>query len=163
MSHAKYRTIFIALGLAFLTVVAGAWLFGSPEAPELILPPAIEQITPLPGSQVPSQTNVEVDVPVGYRIEMFIDNFRIPDGELRFVEGTGVYSWSPSTSQVIEWGPGATSSANGRAMSSTSLPRTGGGSRGTPLSSEKRSECSCCGSFPLSFWAQSGGARSIRL
>jgi len=106
MSHAKYRAIFIALGLAFLAVVAGAWLFGSPEAPELILPPAIEQITPLPGSQVPSQTNVEVDVPVGYRIEMFIDNFRIPDGELRFVEGTGVYSWSPSTSQVIEWGPG---------------------------------------------------------
>lgn len=106
MSHAKYRAIFIALGLAFVFVVTGAWLFGSPDSGQVPLPGAIEAIAPAPRSQVPSQTSVEVDVPVGYRIEMFIDNFRVPQSELRFVEGTGVYSWSPLLSDTISWGPG---------------------------------------------------------
>ncbi len=106
MSDAKYRLLFIGLGLAFVAVVVVAVRFGSPEAPKVVLPPALEEITPLPASQVPLQAPIEVDVPVGYRIEMFVDGFRVPESELRFVEGTGVYSFSPSQSSIIEWGPG---------------------------------------------------------
>jgi hypothetical protein len=106
VSDAKYRTIFIALGLAFVAVVIGGWWYGSPTADQPVLPGAIEAISPAPGSQVPVQTPVEVDVPVGYRIELFVDGFRVPEDELRFAEGTGVYSWTPTRASVIEWGSG---------------------------------------------------------
>ena len=45
-------------------------------------------------------------MPVGYRIEMYVDGFRVPESELLFVEGTGVYSFSPHLSDVIGWGSG---------------------------------------------------------
>ena len=106
MSHGKYRALFIGLGLAFVAVVVAGVIYGSPEVPTASLPDALEEITPISGSQVPLQAPIEVDVPVGYRIEMFVDNFRVPESELRFVEGTGVYSFSPSQSTVISWGPG---------------------------------------------------------
>ncbi len=106
MSDVKYRLVFAGLGLALVLVVLVGWLFGSPEGDPLVLPDALEQISPIPGSQVPLQTPIEVDVPVAYRIELFVDGFRVPSGELRFVEGTGVYSFEPSRSAVIAWGPG---------------------------------------------------------
>ena len=106
MSDLKYRLIFIGLGVALVAVAVIGWRFGSPEADVAGLPDVIEELSPVPGSQVPLQTPIEIDVPVAYRIEMFVDNFRVPDAELRFVEGTGVYSFDPSRSSVIEWGPG---------------------------------------------------------
>ena len=107
MSDAKYRIIFISLAIAFVAVIIAAFAFGSPSSDQAQLPPAIEGISPLPASQVPSQMAVEVDVPVGYRIEMFIDGFRVPESELRFVEGTGVYSFIPEDSSVIAWNAGS--------------------------------------------------------
>lgn len=94
------------LGAAGLAVVVVAFLYGSPEREREPLPAVLEAISPQPGSQVPRQTAVEVDLPVGYRLEMFADNFRVPESEVRFVEGTGVYSWSPSASSVVIWDAG---------------------------------------------------------
>ena len=106
MSDAKYRLLFAALGLAFLGVVAIGFLFGSPESDQPPLPAVLEEISPIPSAQVPLQTPISVDVPVGYRIEFIVDNFRIPESEVRFVEGTGVFEFSPSQSSLIDWGPG---------------------------------------------------------
>ncbi len=106
MSDAKYRAIFLGLGVAFLAVILAGFVFGSPEAEDVPLPGVLEEISPLPGSQVPLQVRIEVDVPIGYRIEMFVDNFRVPETELQFVEGTGVYSFVPSRSEFIAWGSG---------------------------------------------------------
>lgn len=106
MSDTKYRLIFLGLGVAFVGVVVVGFLLGSPDREGVGLPAAIEEIGPLPSTQVPLQTPIEVDVPVGYRIEMFVDNFRVPTGELLFVEGTGVYRFNPHQSSVIAWGPG---------------------------------------------------------
>ena len=107
MTKRQYRALFAALGLAGAAVVAAAFLFGSPDAGrEPLLPRAVEGIDPAPGSQVPLQAPIEVDLPVGYRAEIYVDGFRAPDSEVRYVEGTGVHSWTPARSSVIAWGPG---------------------------------------------------------
>lgn len=97
--------MFLLLGAAGAAVVVVAFLYGSPEGEREPLPAVLENISPQPGSQVPRQTAVEVDLPVGYGLEMFADDFRV-DSEVRFVEGTGVYSWSPSASSLINWESG---------------------------------------------------------
>lgn len=106
MTKGQYRALFLLLGAAGLAVVVIAFLYGSPEREREPLPAALEAISPQPGSQVPRQTAVEVDLPVGYRVEMFADGYRVPESEMRFVEGTGVYSWSPASSSVINWNAG---------------------------------------------------------
>lgn len=105
MTKGQYRALFLLLGAAGVAVVVVAFLYGSPEGEREPLPAVLENISPQPGSQVPRQTAVEVDLPVGYGLEMFADNFRV-DLEVRFVQGTGVYSWSPSDSSIISWGAG---------------------------------------------------------
>ena len=107
MTDRRYLFIFLGLGLAAVAVVAAAFLFGSPDTGREPLPQALEEIAPLPGSQVPLQTPIEVDVPVGYRVEIFVDGFRVPDSEVRFVEGTGVHSWAPARSSTMVWGSGS--------------------------------------------------------
>lgn len=106
MTKGQYRALFLLLGAAGLAVVVVAFLYGSPEREREPLSDVLEAVSPQPGSQVPRQTAVEVDLPVGYRLEMFADGFRVPPSEVRFVEGTGVHSWSPSASSAIQWGPG---------------------------------------------------------
>ena len=105
MTKGQYRALFLLLGAAGAAVVVVAFLYGSPEGEREPLPAVLENISPQPGSQVPRQTAVEVDLPVGYGLEMFADDFRV-DSEVRFVEGTGVYSWSPSASSLINWESG---------------------------------------------------------
>lgn len=105
MTKGQYRALFLLLGAAGAAVVVVAFLYGSPEGEREPLPAVLENISPQPGSQVPRQTAVEVDLPVGYGLEMFADNFRV-DLEVRFVQGTGVYSWSPSDSSLINWDSG---------------------------------------------------------
>lgn len=106
MTDRRYMLIFLGLGAAAVVVVVAAFLFGSPDAERTPLPPVLEEISPLPGAQVPLQSPVEVDVPVGYQVVMFVDGFRIPDSEVRFVEGTGVHSWAPNRSSTVAWSPG---------------------------------------------------------
>jgi len=102
----RYLAVFLLLGLAAVLVVVMGFVFGSPDTGREPLPRTLEKISPQPGSQVPLQTPVEVDVPVGYRVDIYIDGFRVPDSEVRFVEGTGVHSWAPTRSSTILWTPG---------------------------------------------------------
>ena len=106
MTDRRYLAVFVLLGLAAALVVVLGFRFGSPDRDSTPLPRVIEKISPQPGSQVPLQTPVEVDVPVGYQVDIYIDGFRVPESEVRFVEGTGVYSWAPTRSSTILWAPG---------------------------------------------------------
>ena len=106
MTDRRYLLVFLVLGLLAVAVAVVGFAFGSPEGRPSPLPRAIEGISPQPGSQVPLQTPVEVDVPVGYRVDIYIDGFRVPASEVRFVEGTGVHSWAPTRSSTILWAPG---------------------------------------------------------
>lgn len=79
-------------------------------------PETLENLEPAPGSLVPPQATVLVDVPNEYQIELFIEVFtaegaqwvRIPDSEINStLAATGQYSWRPDPSHFIqEWIPG---------------------------------------------------------
>jgi hypothetical protein len=100
-----YRWIYIGLGLVAVAAVAFGLAFGG-EGDRLMLPEEIEAISPRPGDLVPPQTGIEVDLPVGYIAEIHVDGWLVQD--VTFVEGTGVYRWSPSPSNatIPEWTPG---------------------------------------------------------
>ena len=125
MTDRRYLAVFLLLGLAAGLVAVMGFMFGSPDTGREHLPRVLEKISPQPGSQVPLQTPVEVDVPVGYRVDIYIDGFRVPESEVRFVEGTGVHSWAPTRSSTILWTPGPhTVLVNWRKLSG--LPDEGG-------------------------------------
>jgi hypothetical protein len=100
-----YRLIYIGLALVAVAAIA----FGialSPEGEGIELPGPVESITPVPGSQVPSQAGIEIDLEVGYEVDIVVDGWPITDAT--FVEGTGVYRWSPHPNHptITEWSPG---------------------------------------------------------
>jgi aspartyl-tRNA synthetase len=71
------------------------------------LPDVIESLSPMPRAQVPQQTILEIDLPIGYEIELFIDDYRISSNEIEHIEGTGVYRWKPGPGKSFEsWTPG---------------------------------------------------------
>lgn len=103
----RYRLIYLGLGLLLVVVVALGVAFGSPDTPGDDRPAQIEAVSPEPGETVLRQARLEVDVPAGYTVEIFVDGFRVPEEELFIVEGTGVHSWQPgSETGVAEWSPG---------------------------------------------------------
>lgn len=100
-----YRLIYLGLGLVAVAAIAlGIVLNRSGD--ELVLPEQVEDISPGPGDLVPPQTVVEIDMPVGYRADIYVDGWLVQDAT--FVEGTGVYRWAPSPSNpsITEWLPG---------------------------------------------------------
>ncbi len=100
-----YRLIYLGLGLVAVAAIAFAFAF-SKSGDELLLPDQIEAISPQPGDLVPPQAGVEVDLPVGYSADIYIDGWMVLDAI--FVEGTGVYRWAPSAANptITEWSPG---------------------------------------------------------
>ncbi|NNC40346.1 MAG: hypothetical protein HKN95_06620 [Acidimicrobiia bacterium] len=69
----------------------------------------VESVQPAPGDLVPRQSVIEVDLETGYRAELWIlanpasgTWLRIPESELSYVEGTGVYRWVPGPGKVVE-------------------------------------------------------------
>lgn len=107
VSDSRYRLIYAGLSLALVAVVALAFAFGSPEGRDLGLPEPVEAISPVPGETVLRQSPIEIDMAVGYRLEMFVDGVRIPADELTLVEATGVYSWEPGPGRLFSiWTPG---------------------------------------------------------
>jgi hypothetical protein len=101
-----YRLIYLGLGLVAVAVIAlGIVLNRSGE--ELVLPEQVEAISPRPGDLVPPQASVEIDLPVGYQADIYVDGWLVPDAD--FVEATGVYRWAPSPQSptITEWAPGA--------------------------------------------------------
>lgn len=108
MSNRTYRLIYTALALALLVTVAVAVRYGSPAGEPQTLPEPLEAITPGPDEQVLRQAFLQIDLPVGYEIELIVDGFRIPEAEIGYVPGTGVYTWSPGVDRsFLEWSAGA--------------------------------------------------------
>ncbi len=100
-----YRLIYIGLALIAIAAVALAVAF-NPEGEPVELPDPIESVSPQPGDMVPPQSVLEIDMPVGYRLEIFVNGWPITDATL--VEATGVYRWAPSPSHptIQAWPPG---------------------------------------------------------
>jgi hypothetical protein len=101
----SYRLIYVGLGLVAVAAIAFGLAFGG-GGRELVLPDQIEAISPQPGDLVPPQATVEIDLPVGYRADIYVDGWLVQD--VVFVEGTGVYRWRPfpSNPTITEWAPG---------------------------------------------------------
>ena len=100
-----YRWIYTGLALLGIAAIALGIVF-YPEGESVELPDPIEANSPAPGSQVPPQTALVIDLEVGYQAEIHVDGWPIADAV--FERGTGVYRWSPSPSNpsIHEWGPG---------------------------------------------------------
>jgi hypothetical protein len=94
----------LALALVALVAVVVA-VFPSGEATEL--PEPLESVFPSPGDIVVRQTAVEVDLPVGYTLDLEVDGVRIPPVSIGFTEPTGQYVWQPAPGSIIEeWAGG---------------------------------------------------------
>lgn len=103
----RYRITFTLLGVALAAVVVAAVVL-APSGRVTELPEAVERISPVDGSTVLRQTQLEVDMRVGYGIELFVDGVRIPFDEIRFTESTGTHVWRPGPGLTFEtWRPGA--------------------------------------------------------
>jgi hypothetical protein len=101
-----YRRIITAsIGALLIVVVGAAILTPDGDAPDL--PEPIQALFPLPGDTVVRQTAIEVDLPVGYDLELFVDGIRIPAAEIGFTEATGERIWQPGPfSLFAAWTPG---------------------------------------------------------
>jgi hypothetical protein len=118
MTDRQYRLVFIGLGMLLLGVMGLGWALTSATTSDVTRPEIIEGLSPEPDSQVPRQTSIDIDVPVDYRVEIWIDfrgsgdlaaNWvRVPEAEVTVIEATGQYSWQPSAqgSLLREWEPG---------------------------------------------------------
>lgn len=100
-----YRLIYIGLGLIAIAAIALGVVL-SPDGEPVDLPGPIESVSPEPGDLVPPQATLEIDLDVGYEVEIWVDGWPITDAS--FVEATGVYRWAPSPSHptIQEWSPG---------------------------------------------------------
>lgn len=102
-----YRLVYFGLGALAVAVVALAIVFGGGGDP-VELPDPVESIFPLPGDAVLMQAFVEVDMAVGYTVDIYVDGFLVPENEVNFVEATGVARWAPSPVSLYmdAWAPG---------------------------------------------------------
>ncbi len=96
---------------AALVVAALAISYGrvDPDSVETNADGVVENVEPAPGDLVPRQSMIEVDLRSGYRAELWVlvnpsagTWQRIPDSELSFIEGTGVYTWAPGAGRIVE-------------------------------------------------------------
>ena len=101
----SYRLIYLGLGLVAVAAIAFGIVFAT-EGDEIELPEQVESVSPEPGSLVPPQTTVVIDLLVGYDAEIYVDDWLVTDAN--FVDATGVYRWAPSPANptINEWTPG---------------------------------------------------------
>ncbi|MEX1207966.1 MAG: hypothetical protein WEE36_05055 [Acidimicrobiia bacterium] len=106
MNHRHFRTMMLVLALALAGVVGLAFIL-APDGEEPDLPGALEAVFPLPGDAVVRQTAIQIDLPIGYAVEIEVDGIWIPPHEIGLTEATGEYRWQPSTESVLPfWEPG---------------------------------------------------------
>lgn len=102
----RYRITFTLLGLALALVAIGAVVFAPSGDPEIV-PAALESYSPENGSTVLRQTQVQIDLPVDYDIDLVVDGVAIPADEIDRTAETGRFVWRPGENTIIpEWGPG---------------------------------------------------------
>jgi hypothetical protein len=73
---------------------------GNPGSTDL--PVAIQEISPQAGSNVLSQSDVVVDLAVGYTAELEINGITIPEEQLFRVDGLNRLSFEPRPGKIIE-------------------------------------------------------------
>ena len=73
---------------------------GNPGSADL--PVAIQEVSPVAGSNVLSQTEVSVDLAVGYTAELEINGIVIPEDELFRVEALNQLTYRPREGRVID-------------------------------------------------------------
>ena len=102
-----YRYVYVGLACLVVAAIAFGIAFGRSGEPAP-LPPPIEAISPESNTTVLRQAYVEVDLEPGYRAQIYINGFLVPDQEVTFVESTGVHRWQPSATSLIldQWLPG---------------------------------------------------------
>ncbi len=103
-----YRLIYAGLGALAVAVIALGVAFGGGGEP-IVFEPPLESVTPNPNDATLRQAIIEVDVEIGYDVAIFVDGFRVPTEEVRYVDATGVYRWQPSPNSLYlnEWTPGS--------------------------------------------------------
>lgn len=106
MGSSTYQRLLIGLAISLVAVVAAVWMI-NPLGDDAALPDPLEEVFPLPGDTVVRQTVIEVDLPVGYEIELEVDGITIPPNEIALLEGTGRWSWGPGPNRLWEvWDAG---------------------------------------------------------
>jgi hypothetical protein len=102
----RYRLTFTLLGLALAAVVIGAIIL-APSGRPATVPDVLESYSPEDQSTVLRQTQIQIDLPVDYAIDLVVDGVAIPDAEINTVPETGRFTWRPDETTIIpEWTPG---------------------------------------------------------
>lgn len=96
------RLILISLLAGAAALFAVAVLIHRSNPGSASLPTAIQDIAPAAGSNVLSQTDVLVDLAVGYTAEIRINGFTIPETQLFRVEGLNSLRYEPRPGKIIE-------------------------------------------------------------
>jgi len=102
----RFRQILIG-SIASLVGLIVAVLIINPLGEEAALPRPLEAVFPLPGDTVVRQTAIEIDLPVGYSLQLEVDGITIPQNEIGFTPATGRSLWQPGPTTLFElWGAG---------------------------------------------------------
>lgn len=102
LPNARTRRLVIVSMLALaaaLLAIAIAVYQSNPSSTDL--PVAIQAVEPEPGSNVLSQSDVTVDLAVGYTAELVINGIPIPEEQLFRVEALNQLSYEPRAGMVI--------------------------------------------------------------
>lgn len=118
MTRQQYRLIYLGLGLLLVGIVGIGWALTTSTSSDAVRSEVIEDLSPEPFSQAPRQVSIDVDIPVDYQLEIWIDfrgsgdldaNWvRVPPAEIIVIEATGEYSYRPLPGSPFleEWAPG---------------------------------------------------------
>jgi len=96
-----YRQFIASSIVLLITLVAFVWLL-NPSGEAVSLPSPIESVFPLPGDTVVLQTAIEVDLPIGYELELEVDGVIIPRVEIGHTAATGRFIWQPGPAKLFE-------------------------------------------------------------
>jgi len=99
MDRHRLRIVALALALGALVALVAAI---APRGERAEMPEPIESVFPLPGDTVVRQTAIEVDLPVGYTLEIYVDGERVPPVEIGVTSSTGVWLWQPGPGRSLE-------------------------------------------------------------
>jgi hypothetical protein len=106
VNRARFRIMILVLTASLAAVVALAVAL-APGGVEPELPGPLEEVFPLPGDAVVRQTAIQIDLPIGYAVEIEVDGIWIPPHEIGLTDATGLYRWQPNAESVLPfWEPG---------------------------------------------------------
>lgn len=84
---------------ASLLAVAIVVYMGNPTSTDL--PTAVQAVEPAPNDEVLSQTDIKVDLAVGYTAEVEVNGVPIPEEQLTRVEALNQVSFQPGPDQSV--------------------------------------------------------------